>query len=314
MSCEEVAERLPDEDPEIAEHLRGCAACRALHEAYERDAERLAAGLRAEAGDSALGAPVAARLSERPAPPRRIVPLAAAAAMLAGVLAVLFAPERGIDPVKGGSAAPGKLDKPSLLVIHGDEEGDLQMIPTDHVIWAQVMGIDGNRMVTVTAGKADAIEIDHQLTLYRRIQGGYAEIGTLRVLEVEESTSSGRVVAATDAPRVGDIVVSGQPLSADEKQALLEYVFSFRLRREEGSHPYDRLVRGAGLERDVEFLARLKDPRAYDRLARILENVAPFAKDGFPLAGPDLAPQMHAWWAGAKDRVRWNAAADRYEE
>ena len=73
-------------------------------------------------------------------------------------------------------------------------------------------------------------------------------------------------------------------------------------------------MRGAGLEHDVEFLARLKDPRAVDRLARILATVAPFSKEGLPAAGPDLAGRMHEWWAMSKDRVRWNAAADRYEE
>src|SRR5207245_200304 len=131
---------------------------------------------------------------------------------------------------------------------------------------------------------------------YRRVQGGYTEIGTLRVLEADESSASGRVVVATDAPRVGDAVVSGQPLRAEEKRALLDCVFSFRLRRGNASNPYDGLVRRAGLEHDVEFLARLKDPLAYDRLARILANVSPFQK-GFPPPGTDLAPQMHAWWA-----------------
>jgi hypothetical protein len=312
MRCEDVVGRLPDDSPEVAEHLRGCAACRALEEAYDRDADRLAAGLRGFAGEPALGAKSVAR-RPAPAPARRIVPVAAAAAMLVGVLAAVFAPQRGGGLPKSPPAA-GKLDKPSLLVIHGDGAGDLQMIPTDHVLWAQVMVVDENRLVTVSAGLSDAVEVGQQLTIYRHAQGGYSEIGTLHVLEVRESTSSGRVLFSSDAPRVGDAVVSGQPLTADEKRALLDCVFSLRLRNGGGSNPYDRLVRNAGLEHDVEFLSRLRDPRAYDRLGRILGSIAPFAKDGIPAPGPDLGPRMHEWWAGAKDRVRWNAAADRYEE
>lgn len=318
MRCEEVVERLPDESPDVAEHLRGCAPCRAEDEAYARDGQLLALGLRAAAGEPALGAPVAARLLETPSARRRIVPLAAAAAMLVGVLAIIFASRRGDDPTKGHPApatpADTQLQKPSLLVIHGEAEDDLQIIPTDRVLWAQVVGIDENRLVQVSAGASDALEIDQKLTVYRRIQGGYSEVGTLRLLRIAESTASGRLVEAKLAPRAGDVVVAGRPLGADDRKAVLEYILSFRLRGANASSPYDRLVRGAGLEHDVEFLARLKDPRAHDRLARILANVAPFAKEGFPAAGSDLAGRMHEWWATSKDRVRWNAEADRFEE
>ncbi|HXX95326.1 MAG TPA: hypothetical protein VEN81_17010, partial [Planctomycetota bacterium] len=255
------------------------------------------------------------RSSPRTAPVRRLVPVAAAAAMLVGVLSVIFGPDRGGEPALRRPAA-GKLEKPSLLVIHGEGEGDgaLQMIPTDQVLWAQVVAIDENRLVTVSAGRNDSVEAGQQLTLYRRIQGGYREIGSLRVLESREATAWGRVQAVADPPRVGDLVVSGQPLTPEEKRALLDCVFSLRLRQGGGANPYDRLVRNAGLEHDVEFLARLRDPRAYDRLARILGGIAPFARDGFPPPGADLAPRMHEWWAVAKDRVRWNPEADRYEE
>ena len=309
MKCDDVVDRLPDESPDIVEHLRGCAACRTLQEAYDRDADRLAAGLRAAAGDPKLGA--ASLTAPRTAPPRRIVPLAAAAGMLVGVLAILFVPQRGVDPVRP-PANPAA--KPALLVIHGDGEGDLQIIPTDHVLWAQVAGLDENKLVSITAGTADALAGGELLTVYRRIQGGYREVGTLRLLEVGESISKGRMADVKDSPRLCDLVVAGRPLEPRERDELLEYVFSFRLHGGNPASPYDRLVRDAGLEHDVEFLARLKDPRAYDRLARILGGLKPFLTDGFPAPTPDLAARMHDWWAGAKDRVQWNVAADRFEE
>ena len=76
--------------------------------------------------------------------------------------------------------------------------------------------------------------------------------------------------------------------------------------------PIGRLVGDAGLEHDVQFLARLDDPRAHARLARILSAVEPFAKNA-PKPGPDLAGRIHAWWVGAERRVRWSPEADRYK-
>ncbi len=310
MRCEEVVERLPDEGPEIDAHLAGCASCRTLAESYERDGELLAEGLRAAAGEPALAAAVAGRLARTEAPRRRFIPLAAAAAVLAGVLALILVSQRRDDPAQPAPA--NTLSKPSLLVIHGENEDDLQIIPTDRVLWAQVVGVDENRRVVISAGASDALAVDQKLTVYRRIQGGYSQVGTLRLHEVAESSSTGRVAELRQTPRAGDLVVSGQPLDAPERKALLEYVLSFRLRGVNEANPYDRLVRGAGLEHDVEFLARLKDPRAVDRLARILANVAPFAKEGFPAAAPDLAGRMHEWWAASKETVRWNVETDCY--
>lgn len=313
MTCEDAAARLPDDGPDVAEHLRGCASCRTLQEAYDRDADRLAAGLRTQAGPAdGFGARVAAALHRPPVrtTARRIVPLVAAAAMLVGVLALIFAPAQpGVDP---GRAQPtNRLDKPALLVIHGEEEGDLQIIPTDRVVSGQVVEMDEHRLVTVSVGTSDALAGGEVLAVYRRIHGGYAEVGTLRLLEVGESLSKGRMADGRETPRAGDLVVMGMPLSAAEKQALLEYVLSFRLRGADDHNPYAPLVRRAGLDHDVEFLSRLKDPRSIDRLGRILSQVAPFAKEGLP-AGPDLSSRMHDWWESAKDRVRWDAGADSY--
>lgn len=70
----------------------------------------------------------------------------------------------------------------------------------------------------------------------------------------------------------------------------------------------DRIVRDAGLERDVEFLSRLRDPRAHARLRAILEGVI-----AVPSPGPDFADRLHEPWMSIKPRVRWNPDRDRYE-
>jgi hypothetical protein len=61
---------------------------------------------------------------------------------------------------------------------------------------------------------------------------------------------------------------------------------------------------GPGLEHDVDFLATVDDPRALDRLRRILSGVSPFSKSGFPDAGPRLSDCLRGWWAYSKTRVR----------
>jgi hypothetical protein len=317
MRCEDAALRLPEESSEVADHLRGCAACRALAAAYDRDLDRLVAGLRTQAGTESLRARVLGSLPARPsrAGARRIVPLAVAAAIMVGILALLFVPTPRGNGRTGELARPANpLDKPALLVIHGETEGDLQIIPTDRVVSGQVVSMEKDGRVTVSVGSSDALSGEEALAVYRRIHGGYAEVGMLHLVEIGESISRGRMVDPGRSPQAGDLVVLGQPLKAEEKRALLEYVLSFRLRGANEASPYDPLVRRAGLEHDVEFLSRLTDPRAYDRLARILSGVAPFNREGLPPAGPELAARMHEWWASAKDRVRWDAGLDSYLE
>jgi len=69
-----------------------------------------------------------------------------------------------------------------------------------------------------------------------------------------------------------------------------------------------------GLERDIEFLTNLDDPRAYKRLKRILSGVRPFSKSGFPEKGNGLGEYLRGWWAYHKKDVRWNVAQDAYEQ
>jgi hypothetical protein len=77
---------------------------------------------------------------------------------------------------------------------------------------------------------------------------------------------------------------------------------------------YNRLIQSPGLERDLEFLAVVDDPRGYERLKRILSGVRPFSSAGFPEKTAELAQYMAGWWAYSKDRVRWNPRNDRFEE
>lgn len=76
---------------------------------------------------------------------------------------------------------------------------------------------------------------------------------------------------------------------------------------------FDRLLQSPGLERDVEFLLVVDDPRGYERLKRILSGVPPFASAGFPEKGACFALYLSGWWAYSKDRVRWNPGLDRFE-
>ena len=77
---------------------------------------------------------------------------------------------------------------------------------------------------------------------------------------------------------------------------------------------YNRMLQSPGLERDIEFLAVIDDPRGYERLKRILSGVRPFSVAGFPEKGAGLAEYLTGWWAYSKDRVRWNPREDRFED
>ena len=77
---------------------------------------------------------------------------------------------------------------------------------------------------------------------------------------------------------------------------------------------HNRALESPGIERDIEFLAVIDDPRGYERLKRILSGVRPFLVAGFPEKGPGLAEYLTGWWAYSKDRVRWNVREDRFED
>jgi hypothetical protein len=364
MTCDEVAGRLPDETPEILEHLAACPACRSRRDAYARDGELLAAGLRriARGRPSAVPAVLARGPARDPgvSPPRRLVPFAAAAAMLLGVFALVVAP--GNRPT-----APPSPDSEEAAWPEGPEKLDF-VVAGDNPLWGQVIAVgdapgDGGT-VGVSCGTIDRVAAGQAFTIYRWSDAGEVEVGKLYIDRVEETWSSGRVKNLKLDPRVGDFVVADRLLREDEKAALLAYLFSFRpleprdearvrallarlpgenaarelaalgaparialermgldpelrARAQEalaGTEKLDRRVRGGGLDHDVEFLARLGGPRAAARLRRILAGVRPFSREGFPPPGPGRAAFLHDWWAGAKDRVRWNAALDRFEE
>ncbi len=75
-----------------------------------------------------------------------------------------------------------------------------------------------------------------------------------------------------------------------------------------------RHIEHEALERDVPALATLLgDPRAHERLRRILSGLPPFASGGFPKPGPGLGDYVRAWWVYARDGARWNAEKDAYE-
>lgn len=76
----------------------------------------------------------------------------------------------------------------------------------------------------------------------------------------------------------------------------------------------NQALQSDGLEHDLEFLAMVDDPRGYERLKRILAGVHPFSVAGVPEKRAGLSEYLCGWWAYSKDKVRWNPAADRYEE
>jgi hypothetical protein len=324
LTCPETEERLPDEGAEVAEHLRACLSCRRLAESYREDARRLREGLRGLSDQAGWNPALQARLVDRATKAagaglplrrgRRFFPIAAALAMLAVALAVVLTSGKTPSPfLSHPSKEP--LPKPRLLVIHGTGEAGLEIIRTDRVVWGQVLAVDPKAgALSVSSGRNDGAEAGQELRIYRQTPGGYSEIGVMRIARADEALSSGWIVDSKVEPRAGDVAVLGQPLGGQEKRELLDRLLSEAPGDTAQANAYDALIRGAGLERDVEFLARLNDPRAARRLARILGQVSPFSTRGLPPAGPDLAARMHDWWADSKDRVRWDEKEDRYIE
>jgi hypothetical protein len=67
----------------------------------------------------------------------------------------------------------------------------------------------------------------------------------------------------------------------------------------------DALCRAGAWERNVAYLAGLEDPRAIQRLERILADV---------VIHEEVVPwdSIREWWEAVSPRVRWDAAADRF--
>ncbi|HEX7896699.1 MAG TPA: hypothetical protein VF950_03010 [Planctomycetota bacterium] len=321
MICDEI---LATSD----EHVRGCAACRAEQELFERDGRELAAALLRAAS-----------------PARRFggwIPFAAAAALLVSLLALAFVP---VPPVERAQPA----DALQFLVSR------------ENALWGQVLAVDDAGRVAVSVGLRDGVQPRQALTLYRRTADGEVEVGTLVVDDVQQAVSAGRLSEKLLDPAAGDFALADRLLDAAEKAAVLDHLFSFRPLADESkvldalhrlesqdlrdsgrrdllagggatrvvlerldlpptllirarealseTDRVDRLVRDAGLQKDVDFLSRLRDPRAYARLKAILGDVLPI----FPAPGPGLADRLHEPWMSIQSRVRWNPDRDRYE-
>lgn len=340
MSCDETLATSDD-------HVRACASCQEERRLFDRDGRELADALR---GLARRGASPRAKPEE--APPRRSaspqakrggwVPLAAAAALLASVLALALMP---VPPVE----LPRPADALQFLVSRED------------ALWGQILAIDDAGRIAVSVGLRDGVQPGQELALYRRTPAGEVEVGTLVVEDVQQAASAGRLSQRILEPAAGDFALADRLLDAQEKAAVLDHLFSFRpiedarvldaLRRLESldlearasgrrdllagggaarvalerldlapaleirarealreADRIDRLVRDAGLERDVEFLSRLRDPRAHARLRAILGEVMTV-----PPPGPDFADRLHEPWMSIKPRVRWNADRDRFE-
>jgi hypothetical protein len=363
MICSDVRDRLPEENPEILQHVHGCDACRGLRESYRLDLLLL------QEGFLDLAAP---KVPEEFHPPtsrsRRLIPLAAAAAMILGIFTLVLRP------------APPRKKAPEPAVVGPVEQGDAEMtrrrsealrnLADTPVRRAQVVATStGSGMVSISIGKTGHVQEGDEFAICRR--GVF--IAKVVVTRAEELSAQAEVAFREAEPRLGDDVFDSVPIAPAERKAALDYLFSFRPAEEkdqarvdagiEGLGSPDASVRknalkdllaqgaparrrlekppsagfpeaakpgitevldrwagledllgGPGVERDLEYLASVDDPRAYDRLKRILSVVRPFSKEGFPERGSGLAPALRVWWEGNRARVLWNADADRYEE
>jgi hypothetical protein len=64
-----------------------------------------------------------------------------------------------------------------------------------------------------------------------------------------------------------------------------------------------------GWERNLLYLAAHQDPRARERLRRILTDIS-VVEDSMP---NDLDPEtLEEWWARERSRFRWNPMTDCY--
>jgi hypothetical protein len=362
MTCAEVRARLPEEDPDTLAHLRDCNACRREKEAYQEDLVLLKEGL--------LGLSAAAPTEVRPAAAgnRRYLPLAAAAAMLLGILALVLRQAPSAKKVAPTELGAVEQTDPETARRRGEALRNLADLPVRR---AQVVSTsEGSGYLQISAGKTSHIQEGDEFAICRK--GVF--IAKVVVTRVDELAASVQVAFREAEPRLGDEVFESVPIPPAERKAALDYLFSFRPAGEEkdraaldaailglGSEDaalrkksqkdlvglgatarrllekrppaglrdearaslkeaqdrwaeLEELLGGPGVERDLEYLSTVEDPRAYERLKRILSGVRPFSKDGFPERGSGLAPALRVWWEGARARIGWNAEADRYEE
>ncbi len=344
MKCAEVVERLPDEAPEIRAHVAGCLSCRDEMEAFERDGELLSEGLRAEAGE----APKVELASRRPAW-RWLLPLAAASVFAAILLQVVQPPPSlrapapaedlptsggelvilGDDPLWGqviavdlsaGTVAVsvGRAHNvvPGLAVTlyRGSEEvvGKLVIEKTEEG-WSTAR-LREQRMAPQVG---DYLLCDRLLDEGER-RAFLAYLFTFRPLTGRDEADVRALVAKIDSgdrESASALAAAGAPARIVFERIEPDLGVTARVRARAalgGGERVDGLVRGAGLDHDVQFLARLRDPRARARLQAILSRVEPFEKPGLREQGMDLREVLHDWWIVSKDRVCWDAEADRY--
>lgn len=362
MTCLEVRERLPEESAELLDHVQGCDACRRLRQSYQLDLVHLREGL--------LGLAEARPREVRPpaAGSRRLLPLAAAAAMLAGILALVL---RQAPPVKtqtrGVVGPPVEQVDPETSRRRGEALRSLADLPVRR---AQVVGTSGESgYLMISAGQTSQVHEGDEFAICRK--GVF--IARVVVTRVADLQADCEVAFREGEPRLGDDVFESVPIPPAERKAALDYLFSFHAGGEEkdraaleaalealgsadagvrkkaqkdllqlgaparrllehrpvaGLSPevqaslkevrdrwaeLEDLLGGPGVERDLEYLSMVEDPRAYERLKRILSAVRPFSKDGFPERGSGLAPALRVWWEGAREKLTWNAEADQYE-
>jgi hypothetical protein len=306
VSCDDVLDRLNDGAPGVAEHLELCPSCRA----FERDGRRLAEGLRS--------------LAARPERPRRWLPLAAAAALLLGVAAFVLRPDPAAAPAAEPSEPILESDEPlwGAVVAVDPAEGRVAVSAgaNDRVL-------PGQRITLYRRGGAAESEVG--TLVIDRVEETWAS-GLLTDRRANPRAGdffvTGRLLTPEERAELLDYLFTCRPVPSAEFRALLArppdaarlLAFGAPLRiflETEGADlatqvrvrealapadELDRRVRLAGLDHDVEFLSRLRDPRARARLRAIL----PAAPEG---------PALHAWWAVSKDRFRWDPMGDRYE-
>jgi hypothetical protein len=314
------------------EHVRGCAVCLAEQALFDRDGRALAKALRSAASK-----------------PRRgggWIPVAAAAALLVSLLALAFVP---VPPVaRALPAGPDALEflvsRENALwgqVLAIDDSGKIA------VSVGLRDGVQPRQALTLYRRTPEG-EVEVGTLVVDDLQQAVSA-GRLseKVLEPApgDFVLADRLLDAQEKAAVLDHLFSFRPL-ADERQVLaalhrlespdlsvreagrrellagggatrvvlerLDLAPSLQIRAREAlgeADRIDRLVRDPGLQRDVEFLSRLRDPRAYARLRAILGSVIP----AFPGPGPGLADRLHEPWMSIHARVRWNADLDRYE-
>ena len=329
MTCADVLERLPD-DGAVSEHLAGCPSCRAEQALYDQDGRDLAAALRSTANDSnrlnrsgplvaaaaALFAVLLGLAMFRPAPPARISPAADPLEFLVSRENALWGQVLAFDPESGDVAGSvglrdGVVARQALTLYRRTAEGEVEVgvLEVDRVQHAVSAGRLVERRLDPAPGDfaladrlLDAAEkaavLDHLFSFRpvtdadrRAVLAALARLGDpdLSVREAARSellAGGGAVRAAIDALEHSGLDLA---LRIRAREALEE------------ADGVDRIVRGPGLERDVDFLTRLRDPRGAERARAILGG----------LVAPDA--DLHDAWSALRSRVRWNPELDRWE-